>query len=76
MSVRVVEDWFCFCFCFCFVFCFFDLFSFVFVSFPKVTQLYHDNSIGAIKISPVIVRLVLKKDGVNISDSSTSKSSK
>ncbi|KAJ7351836.1 metalloendopeptidase [Desmophyllum pertusum] len=27
-----------------------------------VTQLYHDSSIGPIKITPVIVRLVLKKD--------------
>ena len=35
-----------------------------FVYIRQATQLYHDSSIGSIKITPVIVRLVLKKDGV------------
>lgn len=37
-----------------------------FVYLRKVTQLYHDSSIGPIKITPVIVRLVLKKDVSNL----------
>ena len=33
-------------------------------SLPKVTQLFHDRSIGPVKITPVILRVVLKNDGV------------
>jgi len=33
-------------------------------SLPKVTQLFHDKSIGPVKITPVILRVVLKNDGV------------